>query len=337
MQPIFSIPVPNEIKVFEQYSLVSFVKGEGTFEVDFATYTYGPGKAIFLAPGQYFRLMQGEVQLAIHEFPAEKIETFRDTRYLFKHLVSLGYIDKSMLVNTTADEQVLLREAVQDWFNLNPFGATIGEIELLFDVKDYIDQHYIGKSSPIELSQVLSRPYPHIQRITKQRLQMTVKHLQQRKLLEEAKRQLAFSVDSTKEVADQLGFAHTSYLHKFFKTHTNSTPDQFRQQFAAYRPDPFMEDFSALLDQHFREEHFLGFYADQFFMTPKTLSRKINKAFGAGFNQLLNTRILREAENQLNAGMPVKEVAYELGFEEPNHFTTYFRQHKGMSPTAWLN
>ena len=337
MQPTFSKPALNEIRIFDQYSLISIVDGSGTFEVDFATYTYGKGKAIFLAPGQYFRLVQGDLQWVIHEFPTEVITSFKSTRYLFKHLVSLGYIEEPQLADDSQDEQGILENSVNDWLNLNPFGATATELEILFDVKDYIDQHYVERNNSAVLSKVLSRPFDHIQRITKQRLQLTIKRLHSYKLLEEAKKKLAFTVEPTKQVATQLGFAHTSYLHKFFKTHTASTPDQFRQQFEAYRPDPFMEDFNELLNQNFREEHFLGFYADRFFMTPKTLSRKIKRTFGCGFNELLNTQILGAAERQLKAGVQVKEVAFDLGFEEPNHFSAYFRQHRGQSPTAWLN
>lgn len=337
MQPTFFKPTTNEIKVFDRYSLISFTQGTGTFEVDFATYTYRSGMAIFLSPGQYFRLIQGDLKMTIHEFPSEVIESFPTARYLFKHLVSLGYINEPHLERGTEDEQELLASSVKGWLNLNPFGATAPELELLFDVKDYIDQHFVERDSSTALSKVLSRPYEQIQRITRQRLRLTLKRLQQHKLLEETKRKLAFSAEPTKLLATELGFAHTSYLHRFFKNHTTLTPDQFRQQFDAYRPDPFMEDFNELLNQHYRAEHFLAFYADRFFMTPKTLSRKIKKTFGCGFNQLLNARLLEAAETKLTAGLPVKEVAFDLGFEEPNHFSAYFRQHRGVSPTAWLN
>ncbi|WOC39601.1 helix-turn-helix domain-containing protein [Polaribacter sp. HL-MS24] len=31
----------------------------------------------------------------------------------------------------------------------------------------------------------------------------------------------------------------------------------------------------------------------------------------------------------------IKEVSYALGFEYPNHFSRFFKEKTGMTPTAW--
>lgn len=58
----------------------------------------------------------------------------------------------------------------------------------------------------------------------------TPKALLRNRLAQEAKRQLAFSTASVKEVADYLGFSDTAYFCRFFKRQVGSTPGQYRTQ-----------------------------------------------------------------------------------------------------------
>jgi AraC-like DNA-binding protein len=37
-----------------------------------------------------------------------------------------------------------------------------------------------------------------------------------------------------------------------------------------------------------------------------------------------------------NSSIPIKEIAYRLGFAESAHFSNYFRKHTDTSPVAYL-
>ena len=50
--------------------------------------------------------------------------------------------------------------------------------------------------------------------------------------------------------------------------------------------------------------------------------------------QLIRTELIRSAKLMLME-LPVKEVAYALGFEEANHFSSFFKKYAGMTPTAF--
>jgi AraC family transcriptional activator of pobA len=51
---------------------------------------------------------------------------------------------------------------------------------------------------------------------------------------------------------------------------------------------------------------------------------------------LIHLRMIVEAERQLRyTTMPVAQVAYLLGFEDPAYFTRFFRRHSGLSPKAF--
>jgi AraC family transcriptional regulator, 4-hydroxyphenylacetate 3-monooxygenase operon regulatory protein len=58
----------------------------------------------------------------------------------------------------------------------------------------------------------------------------TPKSLLRNRLVQEARRQLAFSTASVKEVAGYLGFSDSAYFCRFFKRQIGTTPSQYRAQ-----------------------------------------------------------------------------------------------------------
>jgi AraC-like DNA-binding protein len=50
----------------------------------------------------------------------------------------------------------------------------------------------------------------------------------------------------------------------------------------------------------------------------------------------LERRRLEAARQRLTSeDTPLKEIAFTLGFRHPSHFTTWFKRHTGMTPTAF--
>jgi AraC family transcriptional activator of pobA len=41
-------------------------------------------------------------------------------------------------------------------------------------------------------------------------------------------------------------------------------------------------------------------------------------------------------EKVFNPGKTVNEIAYELGFKYPQHFSRFFKQHVGYSPNEYI-
>ncbi|MGH6675101.1 MAG: helix-turn-helix transcriptional regulator, partial [Xanthobacteraceae bacterium] len=59
---------------------------------------------------------------------------------------------------------------------------------------------------------------------------------------------------------------------------------------------------------------------------------------GATFNQLVGETLLRRAKVLLDDGAtPITEIALELGYRDPAHFTRAFRRWMGVSPSAYRN
>lgn len=93
-------------------------------------------------------------------------------------------------------------------------------------------------------------------------------------------------------------------------------------------------DFSRYLEVHFREKHQVAEYAELLHIAPKTLTHKFKNLHLESPNQLIINRILLEAKRLLfYTDKSVKEIAYDLGYEDPAYFNRLFTQKTGKTPS----
>jgi AraC-like DNA-binding protein len=96
--------------------------------------------------------------------------------------------------------------------------------------------------------------------------------------------------------------------------------------------------YNFLVEQNYRKQHQVKFYAEQLSRSPKTLSN----AF-ALYNQksplmIIQERIIQEAKRLLiYTDKTAKEIAYYLGFEDAGHFGKFFKKRTGQSPSEFKN
>jgi AraC family transcriptional regulator, transcriptional activator of pobA len=89
----------------------------------------------------------------------------------------------------------------------------------------------------------------------------------------------------------------------------------------------------ALVDEFFRREHQLGFYAEKLGMTVDRLNDHVKRATGVTAGHLIRQRVLTEAKRQLVfTTQPIQDIAEELAFSDPSHFARFFRKHTGTTP-----
>jgi len=89
-----------------------------------------------------------------------------------------------------------------------------------------------------------------------------------------------------------------------------------------------------LLNEHFKREQKAGFYARKMNLSPKRLNEITRKMLGKTITQLIHDRILIEAKRELIfGGRSIKEISYELGFDDPAYFSRFFKKQSGFSPT----
>lgn len=104
-----------------------------------------------------------------------------------------------------------------------------------------------------------------------------------------------------------------------------------RNRNAAYF-NTFIEE----LSRHFRQERSVGFYADRLHLTPKYLTTLLRTTTGRTASEWIDEYVVLEAKNLLKySTMNIQEVAYYLHFPNQSFFGKYFKQHTGMTPSAY--
>jgi AraC family transcriptional activator of pobA len=100
--------------------------------------------------------------------------------------------------------------------------------------------------------------------------------------------------------------------------------------------DPIVEALRKLVDEYFRTERQLGFYAAKLAMTPDRLNDHVKRAAGVTAGHLIRQRVLTEAKRQLVfTTQPIQEIAYALAFSDHSHFTRFFRKQTGTTPQVF--
>jgi AraC family transcriptional activator of pobA len=91
-----------------------------------------------------------------------------------------------------------------------------------------------------------------------------------------------------------------------------------------------------LIEDNFREQRLVAFYAGLLAMTPGRLNDHVKRATGVTIGHLIRQRVLTEAKRQLVfTNLAVHEIAYSLAFSDPSHFARFFRQNTGTTPQAF--
>lgn len=97
--------------------------------------------------------------------------------------------------------------------------------------------------------------------------------------------------------------------------------------------DPLLERFLILIEENFCREHGMNFYAKKLRTTPKALTMKASRGLGKSARKILHDRLVLEAKRLLAySNFTISEVAFEVGFEDPNYFSRFFRKATRVIP-----
>ena len=97
-----------------------------------------------------------------------------------------------------------------------------------------------------------------------------------------------------------------------------------------------IRQFEALLETQFVEVRTVGEYAAQMGLTPNHLNHICQKVLGKTASQLLQKRLLIEAQRLLtHTALSVKEVGFHLRFDDPSYFVRFFKKHTGITPVLF--
>ena len=96
--------------------------------------------------------------------------------------------------------------------------------------------------------------------------------------------------------------------------------------------DHFME----LVQEHYREQRLIGFYADKLCITPKYLSKLIKEHTGRSAGEWIDNHVILEARAMLQSSdMTIQQIAASLNFPNQSFFGKYFKRATGLSPKQY--
>lgn len=337
-------PKANEIYFIEQYTLLHILEGNGAIEVDFKNYLNWDDKLIFLEKGQYIKFSSDLFLVRKINFENNDLHSNNDVRILFKHLISLGYIDyldckdcQKYLSNTLlSSPKDIIDISINQWYWQNPFNAEKKEYQIIFDVKEVIDKEFKNHLSVKDLVQKISLKNQNINYLLKNKVGITLKKLEVKKRLIEDQKLIAFTNQSIKQIAYEQGYKDITYFNKNFKNNTGSTPNEFRDKIGYQLEDDFERDLFKLIQEFHTSEKKLSFYANQMHISEKGLVKKVRQKLNSTMGQLIRHEIIRTSKDLLLEGEKIKNIAYQLGFEEANHFSSFFKHYTQITPSQFL-
>jgi YesN/AraC family two-component response regulator len=91
-----------------------------------------------------------------------------------------------------------------------------------------------------------------------------------------------------------------------------------------------IKKFNSLIDNHFNEEFSVNFYADKLNITPNYLNILSQRYLKSPAGDIIKERTILEAKRLLTStDLSIKEIAYQLGFNDNGYFSKVFKKYTG--------
>lgn len=337
-------PEINKVYFIECHTLIHILSGSGSIQVDFKNYFNWQEKAIFLENGQYIKFLSDDFIVRRIEFSNETKFYSNEIRVLFKHLISLGYINlmeceecqtflsASVLTENSAN---IIDISSKQWYWQNPFKASKEEYQIIFDTKEIIDAEYLNQLTTTDIVGLINERGYNAQVLIKNKVGLSIKNLISSKRLQESLKEIAFTNKNIQEISHELGFNDDAYFNRTIKIAIGQTPKQFRENFDFENRDRFTQDILELLQRYHADERSIQFYADKMNLSIKVISDKVRAKMNTSLGQLIRLEIINTVKLMIVEGDSIASVSRQLGFEESNHFSSFFKHYSGTTPTEF--
>ncbi|HTN45732.1 MAG TPA: helix-turn-helix transcriptional regulator [Flavipsychrobacter sp.] len=248
------------------YHLVLFTKGRGSHSIDFQQFEVIPREIYFMKPGQVHRWdFEGETDGYVINFSEHLFDHFLINGHYLEQFPFLQGIAEDNVVHLDAQtydsvkiifEKIteemhypgvqtsdLVRLLLLELFIIvnRRMAKNVAGVSqptnslLLYQFRKLVDIHYAEKRLPKAYAAMLYITPNHLNTLCKDLLGRSAGEIIRDRILLEAKRLLINAGISISEIASALDFTDNSHLTRFFKKHTNLTPDEFRKNASVTR------------------------------------------------------------------------------------------------------
>ncbi len=130
-----------------------------------------------------------------------------------------------------------------------------------------------------------------------------------------------------------------SYLKIFLITASRIKAEQQPStlEFISDLKEPFvLQSLKDAIEKDFKKKHSASEYAETLNISAKALAKITKSYFNKTITELISERIVIEAKRELYlTKKTVKEIAYELGYEDQHYFSRFFRTNADVSPQLY--
>lgn len=144
-----------------------------------------------------------------------------------------------------------------------------------------------------------------------------------------------------KNIADEMLVEFSNYTHmklymlkgllNIFIIYLSKQFDNLNCSSFQSRKAELVNNFYTLLEKNFTSKKQVREYASMLAVTPNYLNDSVKEISGFTVSHLIQKRIILEAKRRaIFEGYSLKEIAYNLGFWDPAHFSKYFKNSSGV-------
>lgn len=98
--------------------------------------------------------------------------------------------------------------------------------------------------------------------------------------------------------------------------------------------EPFiLQSLKDAIEDNFKTDHSPSSYADKLHISAKALAKLTKSHFNKTLTDMISERIIIEAKRELYmTNKAIKEIAYELGYDDEHYFSRFFKTNADVSP-----
>lgn len=128
-----------------------------------------------------------------------------------------------------------------------------------------------------------------------------------------------------------------SYLKIFLITASRLKASQQPDMPVAGNEKPFiLQNLKDSIEKDFKKKHLPSEYAEILNISPKALAKITKSYFNKTLTELISERIIIEAKRELYlTSKTIKEIAYELGYDDEHYFSRFFKTNADISPQLY--
>ena len=249
--------VVNKPTQIDDYKIFWIKDGEGTYNIDFKSYSFNGSVLFFLSPGQVFTVDSEKIK------EAYQLSFTRDFYCIQTHDTEIAC--NGVLFNNVYETPFVI-----------PTERDIRKLDFILD--NLVEEFDVDETAQYDMLQSFLKQF------------------------------IIYSVRIKKE-------------HSEIKEDTETK---------------LFKDFSLLVEQNFKKLHSVTEYANRLAISPKSLTKHFQKIGSETPSDFIKNRIITEAKRQLlYSSEAIKQIAFDLGFNDPAYFSRFFTKGTGFSPAQF--